>query len=107
MQTRKFRNLFRRDIRVRNLGIAALCLIVGLGLVGPSGLLSWSEMLRLRDAREAQLAELREKRDHLQHRVTLLSPDSADPDLVSELIRKDLNVVHTDEMVIILDDTAD
>ncbi|WP_237487350.1 FtsB family cell division protein [Parapontixanthobacter aurantiacus] len=107
MQRRRFDRMFRKENRTRTVGMGAMGLIVGLALVGPSGLLSWSETLRLRDARAAQLAELEERRDELQHRVTLLSPDSADPDLVSELIRENLNVVHPDEMVIILDDPVE
>lgn len=39
----------------------------------------------------------------LRHRVALLNPDQADPDLVTELIRKNLNVVHPDEVVINLE----
>ena len=34
--------------------------------------------------------------------VDALNPNSADPDLVGELIRKNLNVVHPDEVVILL-----
>ena len=52
------------------------------------------------------LKALQEKREHLKHRVDLLSPDNADPDLVSELIRQNLDVVHPDEKVIILDKPA-
>ena len=39
----------------------------------------------------------------LRHRVALLDPDQADPDLVTELIRENLNVVHPDEVIINLD----
>ena len=107
MQTLRISRLFRKDRRLRTGGIAALCFVAGLALVGPSGLLSWSEALSLRDARAAQLATLTEKRDALQHRVSLLAPDAADPDLVSELIRQDLNVVRPDEKVIMLEDTPE
>ncbi|WP_345719562.1 FtsB family cell division protein [Qipengyuania qiaonensis] len=76
----------------------------GLAIAGPSGLLAWSENLRLLDQREAQLAELEAERSALKNRVALLNPDAADPDMVGELLRSQLNVVHPDEVVIKLED---
>lgn len=97
--------MFGPDRRLATCGTIALCLIAGVAVAGPSGLMSWSETLRQRDVRAAQLATLEEQRTILAHRVGLLSPDAADPDLVSELIRKDLNVVRPDELVILLDES--
>ena len=89
--------------RAKFLGLAgASCFIAGLAIAGPSGVLAWSENLRLRDQRAAQLAVLEEERATLEHRVILLDPNSADPDLVNELIRENLNVVHPDEVVVTL-----
>ncbi len=87
-------------------GGALLCLLVmgGLAVAGPSGLLSWSENLRLLDQRKAQLAALEEDRDALANKVKLLDPNHADPDMVGELLRSQLNVVHPDEVVIRLED---
>ena len=73
-------------------------------LVGPAGLLTWSENLRLLDQRQAQLGQLMQERDALQNKVDLLHPDHADPDMVGELLRSQLNVVHPDELVIQLED---
>ena len=42
------------------------------------------------------------ERDDLRNRVTLLDPRHADPDLAGELLRSNLNVVHPDEMVMLL-----
>ncbi|MBU1756747.1 MAG: septum formation initiator family protein [Alphaproteobacteria bacterium] len=81
-----------------------LLVMGGLAIAGPSGLLSWSENLRLLDQRQAHLAALTKERDALRNRVALLDPDSADPDMVGELLRSQLNVVHPDEVVIRLDD---
>ena len=80
-----------------------VCLISGLAIAGPSGLIAWRENAQLREQRDAQLAALVQHRDMLRHRVALLDPDQADPDLVTELIRKNLNVVHPDEVVINLE----
>lgn len=83
--------------------LASLCAIAGLGIAGPSGLLAWSENLRLKDERSRHLAALQKERDVLAHRVELLDPDKSDADLVGELIRDRLNVLHPDEFVIVLE----
>jgi len=89
---------------VQSLALGVLLVMGGLAIAGPSGLLSWSENLRLLDQRQEHLAELTKERDALRNRVALLDPDSADPDMVGELLRSQLNVVHPDEVVIRLDD---
>jgi len=38
----------------------------------------------------------------MKNRVALLDPRHADPDLTGELLRSNLNVVHPDEMVMML-----
>ena len=81
-----------------------LLVIGGLAIAGPSGLLAWSENLRLLDQRKAQLAALEKDRAALENKVALLHLDHADPDMVGELLRSQLNVVHPDEVVIKLDD---
>jgi cell division protein FtsB len=84
--------------------LCALLIMAGLAIAGPSGLFAWSENLRLRDDREARLAKLEAERDHLQNRVDLLDPRHADPDLAGELVRRQMGVVHPDEVVIKLED---
>ena len=84
--------------------LAFLLVMGGFAIAGPSGLLAWSENLRLLDEREAQLAKLQSERDTLANKVALLNPDHADPDMVGELLRSQLNVVHPDEVVISLED---
>ena len=93
----------KRGRRVRTLALALLLLIGGLGIFGPSGLLAWSENLRLLDQRNARIAQLEDQRTELKNRVGLLDPQHADPDLVGELLRSDMNFVHPDEVVITLD----
>lgn len=80
--------------------VGCLCLVGGLAIAGPSGVIAWREHAQLREQRTAQLAALTERRDMLRQRVSLLDPNEADPDLVSELIRKNLNVVHPDEVIV-------
>ena len=93
----------RRD-KVQTFALGTLLLLGGLAIAGPSGFLAWSENLRLRDQREAQLAALLAERDELKNNVELLHPDHADPDMVGELLRSKLGVMHRDEVSIQLTD---
>lgn len=82
---------------------AAIAYLVALGgffLVGPYGVLAFGEDTALLEQRQARIAGLEQERAELQNRVRLLDRDNADPDLVTELIRRDLNVAHPDEYVI-------
>ena len=88
----------------QNAALVVLLVVGGLGIAGPSGLLAWSENLRLLDQREAQLAAVKKEKAALENKVALLHPDHADPDMVGELLRSQLNVVHPDEVVIKIDD---
>lgn len=85
-------------------GIALICLLVlgGVAIAGPSGVLAWSENQRLLGERQAEVKLLSVQRDELRNRVALLDPRHADPDLTGELLRSNLNVVHPDEMVMLL-----
>ena len=102
---RKGRYSYRRDNRALRRGaIAALFVMGGIALAGPSGLLAWSDNLRLLDQRRAQLDQIEAEREALSNKVALLNPDNADPDMVGELLRSQLNVVHPDEVVVKLDE---
>ena len=89
-----------RETLTQTFALVALLVIGAVAVAGPSGVLAWSENSRLLTEREAELAALTLKRDELRNRVELLDPDHADPDLVGELLRKNLNVAHPDEIVI-------
>lgn len=85
--------------------IALICLLFmgGMVLAGPSGLLAWSENSRLLTEREKELKVLITQRDELRNRVALLNPHNVDPDIAGELLRSNLNVVHPDEVLMLLD----
>lgn len=93
--------IIRQNLRQAS-PLLALLFLLGMALVGPSGVLAWSEYNRALAERQAQLAKLKAERDVLKNRVALLNPNNVDPDMAGELLRKDLNVVHPDEMVILL-----
>lgn len=71
--------------------------------MGPYGVLSWGESKALLEKRQHRIAALAAERDELKNRVKLLDPEHVDPDMASELVRKNLNVARPDEYVIQLD----
>ena len=52
-------------------------------------------------ALEAELGVLKAEREHIATRVSLLRPESLDPDMVDERARANLNVVHVNELAIL------
>jgi len=84
----------------RMAALGFLLLIGGLALAGPYGLLAWGESVALLDKRQQQIALLRAETAELDNLVERLDPDHVDPDLATELMRKNLNVAHPDEYVI-------
>lgn len=89
-----------REKLIQAFALAFLLFLGGLAFAGPSGLLAWGDNLKLLDKRKAQITQLEAERDELKNRVALLNPRHADPDLVGELLRSNLNVAHPDEVVI-------
>jgi len=87
--------------------LAALLLLAGFAVAGPTGLLAWSENAAALEARKIEIAQLTHERDGLRNRVKLLDPAAADPDLASELVREHLGVMREDEVVITLDEDQD
>ena len=90
----------------QGIALAMLLVLGGLATVGPSGLLAWGDNLRLLDQRQTQIAQLTHERNELKMQVEALNPNRADPDFASELIRRDLNMMHPDEVVILLEKPA-
>lgn len=84
------------------LGVAgcALLLIVGWLLFGSTGLFAWSDYHRSLNARQTELSQLRTELASLENRQRLLNPRAADPDLADEIIRRDLNLLHPDDIVV-------
>jgi|SRR5690606_81341 cell division protein FtsB len=89
-----------REKLVRVAALGFLLVIGGLALAGPYGLLAWGESVALLEKRQQQIALLRAETAELDNLVKRLDPDHVDPDLATELLRKNLNVAHPDEYVI-------
>ncbi|AIT78935.1 FtsB family cell division protein [Novosphingobium pentaromativorans] len=87
---------------VQGLSLAVLLLMGAFVIAGPSGLIAWGENQRLLEQRRADLAQLKVERARIQNRVDLLDPRNVDPDLAGELLRGNLNVARSDEMVMLI-----
>jgi cell division protein FtsB len=92
-----------REKLVNALALLVLILIALLSFMGPTGLLAWSDHNAKLEEYHARIATLEEERAVLANRVDLLDADRVDPDLASELVRRDLNVAHRDEYVLDLE----
>jgi cell division protein FtsB len=98
--------------RVKNLwsmlvtaAMPALALIIvaffgGYALFGANGVLAWGDYSNRLESRKVELAKVEQARAELANRVALLDPRHANPDMVDELVRRDLGLAHGDEIII-------
>jgi len=91
-----------RENLTQGLALCLLLLLLAIAVAGPSGLLAWGENHRLLAQREIEIQALESQREDLRNRVALLDPQHADPDLAGELLRKNLNVAHPDEVIMVV-----
>ena len=90
---------------LRSAGFPALAIIfMGFfgyyAVMGPNGIVAYRDYQRQIAVRQAEYAKLEKQRAVMRNRVNLLDPNHADPDLVDELVRAKLNVVHPNEHVL-------
>ncbi len=90
---------------LRSVITPALALIIiaffgGYALFGANGILSGFEYRQMLEKRQTELVLIQKEKNELANRVTLLDPRHANPDLVDELTRRDLGLVHPDEVII-------
>jgi cell division protein FtsB len=72
----------------------------GYALFGSNGVLAWGDYSQRYETRVSELASIEQERAELANRVSLLDPRHANPDMVDELVRKELGLAHPDEVVI-------
>lgn len=89
----------KRERLTRLFALGYLLVLGALAFAGPYGVLSWGENLALLQQRQTQIHGLQVQRAELDNLVARLDPDNVDPDLATELVRKNLNVAHPDEYV--------
>jgi cell division protein FtsB len=87
-------------------GMLVIAYFLGAAVVGENGVLAWGDYRRVKTQESAQLAQLEAERARLAHRAQLLDPAHADPDLVEEMVRRDLGLVRPDEVIIPVDAPA-
>jgi cell division protein FtsB len=80
--------------------IAGYFIIHGLGLGGDKGYMSLGKLDGDIASAQIELAELREQRKWLQHRVSLVAEDEIDQDLLGEIARSEGGLFATDELII-------
>lgn len=93
----------RRTLRRAALPAVGVMLVGFFGayaVFGTTGLFAYGDYRRQLVQREKAYAVLDERRAVLRNRVALLDPDHANPDMVDEMTRKQLNVVRPDEVVV-------
>jgi cell division protein FtsB len=88
---------------VTGAALVALLLIAAYALLGPTGVIAWTDYRQALNERTQELTKLEKERDALRNKQKLLDRDNVDPDLAGELMRKELNVVAPDEVVVPLD----
>ena len=88
--------------------LPAICILligyfVSHAITGPTGVIAWKDYKAQRAALEKQALQSAEAKTALDRQVKLLDPRKVDPDLADELVRKNLNVVKPDEVIVPLD----
>jgi cell division protein FtsB len=81
-------------------GMLVIAYFLGAAIVGENGVLAWGDYRRAKTQESAQLVLLEAERARLAHRSQLLDPAHADPDLVEEMVRRELGLMRPDEVVI-------
>jgi cell division protein FtsB len=72
---------------------------------GERGLIAYGALTQRIEEAEALLERSRNARRALAHRVSLLHPESLDPDMLDERARAMLNYGYPEDIVILLDET--
>ncbi|MCU6453447.1 septum formation initiator family protein [Sphingomonas sp. A2-49] len=82
------------------LGLTIMAFFGAYAVLGPNGMLAYGDYKKQLARREKQFSALDQRRAVLKNRVALLDPDHANPDMVDEMVRKELNVAHPDEVIV-------
>lgn len=94
---------FRKTLRRAAWPAAGLVLMAFFGayaVLGPNGILAYGDYKRQLVKRDKEYQAIDQRRAVLKNRVALLNPDHANPDMVDEMVRKELNVAHPDEVIV-------
>ena len=67
---------------------------------GDRGVLAMNRLNKEIELAKLELAKSEQKRNRLENKVSLVRPDGIDPDLLEELVRRQLGMIHPDDLVI-------
>lgn len=95
--------LLLRSVFLPAMAITIIAFFGGYALFGSNGILAWGDYSQRYQARTVELAAVLEEKAELANRVKLLDPRRANPDMVDELVRRDLGLTRPDEVIIPLD----
>ncbi len=99
MKTSAFRRTMKRAA-FPAIGLTLMAFFGAYAVLGPNGMLAYGDYKRQLAKRDVEFTALDQKRAVLKNRVALLDPDHANPDMVDEMVRKELNVAHPDEVIV-------
>lgn len=94
----------RRDWWLLAASCTGMALVVGWALFGETGIFAWNDHQRELNQRRAELVVVQRETAVLANHRELLDPRRADPDLVEEKVRAELNLLHPDDIVVPLPD---
>ena len=91
--------------------LPAVCMLVGSyfafhAISGPTGYVAWREYKVQRSRLQHDVQTSEEQQAALQRRLVLLDPRHVDPDLADELVRRNLDLVKPDEVIVALSGPA-
>jgi cell division protein FtsB len=89
------------------LAALAVLAIIGYAFAGPTGLFAWGDYAQAVTTKKVELAQLKKREAEMRNQVRLLDHRRADPDMVDELVRRELGVSHPDDVIIPLPPEAD
>ncbi|MDP2620250.1 MAG: septum formation initiator family protein [Hyphomicrobiales bacterium] len=92
-------------MQLKRVAVPVACAILALyfayhAVVGDNGILAWRDQQREEVRLQKELAGARARRLALEHRVTLMRPESLDPDMLDERARENLNLAHPNDITI-------
>jgi cell division protein FtsB len=89
-----------QSVAWRALALTVIGFFAAYALFGANGVLAWGDYSQRLEAKTVELASLATEKAQLANRVALLNPNRANPDMVDELVRRELGLAQSDEVII-------
>jgi cell division protein FtsB len=89
-----------QSVAWRALALTIIGFFAAYALFGANGVLAWGDYSQRLEMKTTELASLATEKAQLANRVALLNPNRANPDMVDELVRRELGLAQSDEVII-------